>query len=608
MICKVRCSKRASIVLPEGIEARVGDTLPCPSGCKAKSPTCGSIQEFKVSSSNMVNGPTAGFTYTDEEKERNWHTDTVPSVATPVAEPTPPITSTLDKYQSATRPTEGASSLGKYQAYAQTVSEGSTLSKYQMAAGQPAKAPAEAEDSFIKFDRKKYSEIIIGGVLFTNNPVRDMLCEPLNNALEYIFLHWETSCVFKGVRNTRELNDRFLWLLSVAVHRKIEKSEITSILENDSYSRSQKFFYLFYGVVFKQKRPKGFYWYDGSMSTDVQTKKFSDIRDFSKKYLEKGPNGEAFREYYESHKKEILFYLNVEDEAQFLESITIQEGNSQNQIQFLSKDGKIVTLGTTGTFVREMINPSTPLDRKSQMVAFLKEYRITGDGRILKRDNQTHPFKTFNLEPRQVDDRVYEALGFSSSSQYLTELNYYFTLICEYTRVFNPANIKIGEMFFTRANLSREIISLTERFCQIAFGADVPDHLRNQAIGEAWVAKLLYENRVLTGFLLQNPKSIEEKLEILEREMKNSKQKELALRSFFEEHRNPQIYIVDKLVPVGQYVRERIRFLEPYAICTFVEKDVLTKEFLASKDQEDGKTDLDALFRTYEESFKSFKK
>lgn len=586
MICIVRCQRKMTVQLPDGIVKNKGETVACPSACPYKNSSgCSKTTEFKVVFSQQFEDEKRAelykpARYSPKESEELWNiTTTVGSATEPPVDSEKSNDRVSEKNESehiTSSPSETAKKYGSF---------GSSKRTQQDDAVQKADEALKATKSYDRFD--------IGGVLYSDDETvrHDFQALSLKCAVREIFSHWNTKSVFRN----GELRDDFVWLIVTVSGFPIQKTEVQKILNNSDYSLSQKFFYLFYDVIYKRSQPNGFYWYD-KLSLEPLIAKFTDKRDFTEKYCDTGTQGESFRSFYQSRKKEILHYLNIENEIKFFEEMPFDFADSCGEIVWIDRNkGYLpVRLGKIDVFIKSMREP-TELSTMQNMISFLEKYRITTrDGLVLR--GPEHVFERSVKGNLQEDSSMYNVISLASSANYASEYDCYVTLLREYVKVFSPEKVGIGTLTFTKANYPNEIKKIALDFCKALFG-QVSDKLMDEKRGCAWLTKSIYERKILCTFKCENESYIDEIMDLIS---------DPTLEKYFTLFSTPIFQIGENDYDIHNYIDDRYMDEDVYTICGSFREDKIIREYFDFKIQNPEELCMDEAYNNYQKQYEEF--
>lgn len=600
MICIARCQQKACIRIPDGLTCKVGDEFICPQSCAYKKSLCAKRTTFSVASAMNFDESSANkiryLTYSQEEMESAFGGGK--SEARMIDDKV-----SVDTLETRVRSNNGAP-------LASAGSAESTLNKYQAMFGNLSGTRRSAESSnhdnhstgnYLK-STKEYDRYIVGGKVFSDVPeVKErQFTLPLKNALREIFSYWITNAVFVS---EKELKDDFIWLMCTTSKKNIEISELDAILSNAEYTVSQKFFYLFYDIIFRYDQPKGFYWSDQRVSLTPLTSIFKDKQDFIKRYCDAKQRGEQFRNFFWQHEKEILHFLGCENEEKLFEDMTLILSKEEKQLVLIDKYNQYlpVNLGSLAEFIQNMRIP-TELTKMQNMVCFLEKYYISKLG--VSRRGLANPFEKSTAIKNSEGDRyeedvtMYQAAQLLSSASYATEYDSYMTLIKEYVKVFSPNEVTIGELHFTKNNFSKEIENIIFEFCKAYFG-EVDESIVNKLQGKAWLAKSIYERKILASFTCENDTQIEEYLSLISR-------LNFKLENYYKTFPEPVFTFGKTDLTIHEYIAQIIETEDIYTASSEINNDERIKEYFSAKLKVDFETKLEQSFRAYQEQYDGF--
>lgn len=586
MICIVRCHKKMPVQLPDGIVKNEGETVACPSACPYKNSSgCSKTTEFKVVFPQQFEDEKGAqryrpARYSSNELEELWKdTTTVVSAIEPPAASAKSNDHVSEENDSRRITSSSSETAKKYGSF------GTSRRTAQDDAVQNTDDALKATNNYDRFE--------IGGVLFSDDRTvrRDFQARPLKNAVWEVFSYWDTRSVFKL---NGELRDDFVWLIVTTSDFVIHKTEVQRIVENADYSLSQKFFYLFYNVIFKRKWPKGFYWFDKKLSLDPLTAWFKNKQDFTVKYCDIGDQGVSFRNFYKTRRKEILYYLNVENENKFFEEMTFDFANLRGEIVWIDRhnDYLPMRLGKIDGFIESMREPAKLSTMKS-MVSFLEKYRITRDGLVLR--GSQHVFEKSERGNLQEDSSMYNVISLGSSASYATEYDCYVTLLREYVKVFSPEEVRIGTLTFTKANYSDEIKDIALDLCKALFG-QVSDGFMDAKKGCAWLTKSIYERNILCTFVCENKSYIDKIMDLISAP---------TLTKYFSLFSTPIFQIGENEYDIHNYI-DRLMDDDVYTICGEFREDIIIREYFNLKIQNPAKLSMDKTYKEYQKQYEDF--
>lgn len=560
MIYIVRCNKGRSIKLPPNVKCEKNDALPCPLACDCKATICTSVDKFSVASVRIVDDAKAALMHVAEygESESSAIWGTTHGVAeAPTREPQPAAAATT---------AQTASTDIEYD-----FSGGGEYDIFDVPSREDMLRSRDAELERFEVDQS-IDRFVIRGVpmkIYTEDDgtVRGVKTHPLKDALAEIFRYWDTGLVFK---NKFELTDSFIWLLVKTVDN-VNKRDVDKILSDENYSLSQKFFYLFYDVVFKRTPPRGFYWCDEPFSMNPISPWFTDRHNFMEHFCGKGQGGARFREFYAKRQAEIVHYLHCSDEGKLFEDLTVTLARDNNEIVWIDEQNGYVPLrfGTVSEFITNMYTP-TDLSNMKNMCAFLQRFRVTR-ACVLRRADVREKFEPPVDGGQREKNFTFAALGLKASSWHASEYDYYCALLREYVSAFAPAEININGLRLTTANFYGEVERVVRNFCQGYF-VKADDYENREYAGQAFLLKSLCDRGVLKPFVNGCENS---KISVLLELIENPNAEE-----YLRHVSNPVLRIDNKSVTAAEYVDGILDDALP-TICGRLGSDEIVKAFFA---------------------------
>ena len=267
-------------------------------------------------------------------------------------------------------------------------------------------------------------------------------------ALRHIFKHWYISKVF--TRDGKSYTTEFLKLLKIRGFSANE-NELVEILNNRQWNLNQKFFRIFYNVIYKDEMTH-FYWNDGDSIFVSIMPKFDDEDDLLRKLI----NDQTFFNSIKDCFEEVLIYLKTTKE-EFFDKLPLIIANKERRVSFVSENKgiyKLVDLGYINSFAKDFYKIND-LETLEQRFNFLSKFQITQNYNVLKRDHDLEIIKATEEE----DDGIYSIVGINkfNTSQCATIYNLYTTLLKEYIDVFEPEIIHFGKFTISKNNFLLEI-------------------------------------------------------------------------------------------------------------------------------------------------------
>lgn len=537
---KVKCKKHNPFL---EVDRRVkeGDIIDCPINCPKRQDLCRKATEYKFK-----------VVYAKEVPSDNSSTSSSNIVRPTTSVGAETVTPRTDFSTSTSR---GINSSTPREGSATPLTREETASKYnrrRTSFSDDAVSPIEVpSDTHTVLDT---DEVTIDGIRYSDN-IQKLIdgCKKPNSAYQDIFYQWNTSAVFT-INDTSKLTPKFDWIISKTEINK-KRDDIRKILSNDEYNVNQKFYHLFYDVIYKYQADNiGFCWSEvPQIYKNSITPKFISQYDFAKQYCE----DVEFRRFYREHKQEIISYLNfnkcatlAENEKKLIENIPLIMFKYEGRIVLINQDfdSTISDLGSIDSFFSKMKQPQRlTLEESNQMIAFLDKFCLTRDS-IKARDVHENEFRDFAKEASknalQEDNAVLVAAGVSNYSEY----NNLLTLIHEYINIMNPSEIRVGDLQFSARNYSNELIDIIFNFCRIHFGNS---NNVERARGNALLAKSLYERNVI-GFTVGNAGYIKMVMKIVSTN-------NVDLDSYYEAFDNPEFVINGNVYQVRDLIRSIVR-------------------------------------------------
>lgn len=587
MISVVRCSNKMCVQLPKNVICKIGDTIPCPKNC-----TCfKKVDSFSVVSVWQMDEKKAGSAakYSDEEIISYWGQEIASSVSSTnsdtqgsnVDNSSPNIDFVVERHDNSHVISEPSENTGEI------------LRPKSFGRSQRSQHNSVPEADAILRSQESYEQFIISGKVFTDDVKlrASVPSQPLRNALWEVFSYWETRSVFK---TETELRDEFIWLITSSSKRTFKKSEIDAILLNEEYGLSEKFFYLFYDIIYRYEPPKGFYWCDKVLSRDPLSSFFRDKKDFVVKYCNAHAQGEQFRLFYMAHKKEILHFLGSDNEEKLFEDMTLSLAKDVGEIVLIDKYNNYmpINMGKISSFIINMQQP-TELTNMRNMVYFLEKYRVTRLGVVPR--TVEYPFEKSVRGELLEDVSMYATLRLNSSASYASEYDCFITLLHEYVKVFNPGIIKIGALTFTKSNFSNELEEIVKNLCKSYFGKVTEDVFADYK-SCAWLAKSIYDRNILSTYILENKSYVDKFMQLISNP---------TLEQYFSIFDDCVIQLHYRDLSIHEYIADLMQ-VDVYTVCGEFREDNIIREYFSYKIKNWSKTDLNELFNKYQQQYEAF--
>ena len=251
-----------------------------------------------------------------------------------------------------------------------------------------------------------------------------------------------------------------------------------------------------------------------------------------------------------------------------------------------------INMGKISVFIMNMQQPSE-ISNMRNMVYFLEKYRVSRFG-IVPRTVE-YPFEKSVRGVLQEDVSMYKSLTLNSSASYASEYDCFVTLLHEYVKVFNPNEIKVGVLKFSKSNFSKEIEEIVKDFCKSYFG-QVHDDVFADYKSRAWLTKSIYERNILSTFILENKSYIDRIIQLISNP---------TLEQYFALFDNCVIQIYDRDFSIHQYIEELLQE-DVYTVCGEFREDEILREFFNFKIKNWSKANLNELFSKYQQQYDSF--
>lgn len=460
----------------------------------------------------------------------------------------------------------------------------------------------KVNDIFINVPQRDF--IQIETTIYSNNFRKYKRAEGLRRALSNIFYHWRTGIVFDG---PKQLTNEFKWLL-LNVQDCLDESGkklVFDILEDEDLSIDQKFFYIFYCVVYKKNTEIHFYYKD-SNTNGLLTPIFNDRIGFAKAMCGKEPRDELVRRLYKSHQREILHYLGYlkyedivgdmdcgerieQKEKELFHDLVMELSREMGQIAYFEREANeilVSNFGSAGEFCERMQTPA-PLSDMRAKSKFLKSFKIDSLHRIGPyREGEEVLYKEISFDsddavkPKNV---VYDIIGLKQQSRYLTEYGYYISLLREYARIFNPARMILpGGVVLTRDNFFGDIKKITGDAVMCAFieGEDA-----KRAVGRGCFVKNLIDNKVIEVYVKANQNNqLEDILKLLDMVINANGNKAMPteiLKRYLELYGSEAMFIINSRVcTINSYVNSLLEN-SVTAMMDEIHKNPIIKAYIA---------------------------
>ena len=502
----VKCPWKKYVLLPDGVEIARGDDCACPSACpnyKSSKVNCRYAVFQAKSSSAPLEKECEAYSYTAQERAVNFPDLKETDAEASEPESFPPREQTQGAFESV--PSEEkrtASTQYVFPIFGNRENNVAAQTQAERQETAPVAVPLRRFESF-ELRGKYYTA---DGRDRTGD-LSDTACA--NGLFDTILRHFDVKTVFEGT-SPRE---RFLWVLDCTLSGE-KRLRADLILNSDNLDVNEKFFALFYGVIFCD-RNKPLYWADG-FTYNLQPR-YSDKSDFFKKIS--GAKDDGF---YGDHVKPVLLWLRRIDFCDWddgnkvrEEIVRIQEDVAKDQsldaFVFWSEQsvrGRFVCLGQKETFVKNLVSPCKSQSEFEYAAEFLSRYDILRqNGRYRVVSRVTTGERTVSVENSEVNDDVMQALF--PEGRELGKLESYLYLLKRHCELFRPCEVSIGPLVFHESLYTEEIEGLVLNACACFFGDAAEETEKKKAYCEALLAKLLYQKAILFAQSARRTRSAE---------------------------------------------------------------------------------------------------
>lgn len=409
------------------------------------------------------------------------------------------------------------------------------------------------------------------------------------NAMKYIFLHWYTSAVFLPDEVT--FTEDFLQLMKL---RGLEsrEAEIVAIAENRDLSLNQKFFRLFYQIVYDGKLTE-FYWHESESPLNMIVPLIASREEFYKQLLfEDDPNN--YLKMFSGCMGELVTYLtagkplHTDDPIRwFKQQLTLRVASDEGEVAYVggNKDSlEVCRLGSVADFVRGMSTFVSFSPLRQKQLNFLREFRITPSFHVELRET---PLEESRETDFSDDESIYKGIGIPSafSNVYATVYNEYVTVLKEYMNTFKPSEVRIGvapyDMVFTKKGFKSQLEGILW---------DAGKYIEDNA--EAWrervetvkyyLARSLLLRGVLDEYLNQSEfKKMDGFIERFYRTQIMNRRMYFSLP--VPKGRQYMVTLDSETIPMRDYVRRRILTDNPISLQEKMAKDSVINDYLDAR-------------------------
>jgi len=513
-------------------------------------------------------------------------------------EPLLPIFVRAEKKKRETPPAEDKSGEGNVV----KKSRAETLAKYGSRnlttntenASEERKESFEGEYYEIPRDLRDITSLTINGVTYTTESIGRYGVRDMSEAMRDVFAHWNTEFVF-AKEDCTALKSEFEWLIAYTFPHKIRREKIKKILTDYGKSRSEKFFAIFYKVLYCDNPPQSFYFSKSRRENRTLPAWFSTKEEFAKLFC----SGEQpILNLYEEERGLILDYLRIKEED-FRKQIVLSRA-AENKIVLFDIGGKVaLDICTVNEFFHCLISPD--MDAMRERIAFLKDYEIVG-GKVVER--KSSGISLVDMVGKAENNLVFDRLGVSSE-QKATEYQYFLTLLKEYLEKMHPEKVIIGQAFsLTRRGFASEIKEIVKKFCATRLGtARVGESEFNRGVGNGFLLKSLIDHKVLEEYF-DNCENRAELLALL-----GLVKEDVSLKEYFNLFGEDADFLIGNkyiTIPdlIRQYVNSDNNIISKIAS---IRNDTRINTFLEMQDSKNakGQKDLEKLIDGYETLFKS---
>lgn len=495
----VKCPWKKYVLLPENTSVSAGDDCICPAAC----PNCKSRQAYclyacftaKKDSGELPLNAEA-YAYTQEEAVRQF-----PEYVAPDEQTETVVENAVRAEERTEEPVMPAQSyrLPHFEEETGEVvnPKGYTLPVF--GAGVVAGETKLSKTACNLEPRKHYNSFELRGEYFTldgrggSKNIGDTVC--VNRLYRLILETYDLNSVFDG----NDPSDRFLWVLDNTLTGE-KRTRAIRVLREEELDAAEKFFLLFYGAIFYDKRLP-LYWSSRYVPDKLQPV-YEDATDFYRKIAE-GRDGQ----FYALHPELALLWLRKlelfdwQDGEKLSEAICkIQDDvaidPSSEAIVFWSSD-KFVGLGLKNEFIDRLTESDKTLVELEYTAEFLSRFDILRQGgqyRIVKR-GAPDGRHLVDVSDDEINDGV-TAMLFSRDRS-VNKLEYYLYILKRYCELFKPLSVKTGGLEFDEGSYTEQTERYVIDMCAHVFGDASDDVQKIKAHNDAALAKLLYSKGVL---------------------------------------------------------------------------------------------------------------
>ncbi len=484
-------------------------------------------------------------------------------------------------------------------------------------------AAAEVSDRALGgVSKSSFTHISIGGASYAAGFVRG--CKPLKKALDDIFIHWNTTFVF---RSRKELKREFKWLLLCTLnsYEITESEKIIGDILSTTYStdtredRNIKFFLIFYAVIYKNDSNLRFYFSEEEDTQRAILPRFVGRDDFAEKFFGDKLSSEAFRSFYVKYRLPVLYYfarLGIEDitgsvkadisdavmraDKRFLEDIGTLYMQKTGCIAIVTRKGiniSVTNFGQAESLVSAMCKPQS-IEKMESIVRVLEAYRINSDMTVVRRGEGDRFVMSEKTPAITESESIYLYLGFPVGEA-LRAYNLYVSLLGEYIRIFEPQSINIGGISISRNGFVSALYGATRDICKYAYGKNNDVEAVNSAKARAYLLKSLIDRGILDYY----KRSCETSK--LDRFLSLISSQDNVGEFFSLFGSDAKIAVSNRELSISQYIYEIISE-HPYGVVTEMFKsDKLIKLYLSNDKSSKVNAMIAGAEKIYEDTFRS---
>lgn len=441
--------------------------------------------------------------------------------------------------------------------------------------------------------------------------------EPLKKALNKIFYYWNTDQVFKD-SNGSEFKPDFLKLILVACRDSgLDGERIDEILSHNvdtdpTRNKNCKFFRLFYEEIFKGRdRPKEFYWSNSYSEQARLTPLFQDVGDFSDKFCDPSAVGDAVRQIFSTHTKEICSFLNIDNPSKLFDSIMISAAERRGEVIWLDNSGNPpVNLGSVDDFIKRM-RTFTDLKSTKSMVNFLRDFSFApisegSDRYVLKSREGVSYLAEIYDDSIKNEKELCELLDIAEVSK--AAIANYFTLLMEYIKITKTTKLELstryGHMTFNSVDFVSDVKRVIKGYCEMVYGEGVSEAgkqaERSKITCFVKLAQAFEYHKVLGAS--KSGDSCERYASLLQSDANAAE----YIRLFGDD--NPTVLWKNQSTPIADYVKAKIALLSATDLVDFLKNTPVVSAYVERNKRliKDADREFETLFVTRKAKFNEF--